>query len=397
VDALVLDWLSLGLRWTHLVVAIGWIGASLYFMWLDATIAAPARPREGVEGELWLVHSGGFYLVEKRRPAPAEMPATLHWFKWEAALTAITGFLLLSVVYYSRPAAYMVDPAVLAIAPGAAVALGIGLFAVAWVVYDVLWISPLARTHGRAVTALSWALLLAVAWGLCHVLSGRAAYLHVGAMMGIIMAVNVWVRVLPAQRQMIGAARAGRPADFTLGAVAKRRSTHNSYMTFPVIFTMFSNHYPGTYGHPLNWLVLWLLIAVGAGIRHAMILREHGRPAGWVWAPVAAALAALLYLTSPAWLTSSSASTAPVSFQTARSILDRRCLPCHSKQPTDDVFRVAPSNVTFDTPASIVAHADTIKLRTVTARTMPLANKTGMTDAERDLLGRWIDQGARLQ
>lgn len=390
-----LDWLNLGLRWFHLVVAIGWIGVSLYFMWLDAALTPPATPRPGVTGELWMVHSGGFYVVERRRLGPGEMPAVLHWFRWEAALTAISGLLLLAVVYYASPGAFLVDPAVSGISPGAAVILGLGVFAAAWVLYDLLWASRLGRDHARAAAVVSWLLLFAVAWGLCRVLSGRAAYVHVGGLLGVIMALNVWVRILPAQREMIAATREGRAPDGTLGARAKQRSTHNSYVTFPVIFTMLSNHYPGTYGHRLNWLVLWLLILLGAGVRHYWLGLEHRRRTGWVLVPVAAALLALVWLTRPA-VPVVSAAGARVPFPLARQIVAARCVSCHSASPTDDVFRVAPGGVVFDTPEQLRLRADAIRSRAVVLRNMPLANKTGMTEGERELLGRWIDQGARV-
>lgn len=390
------DWLNLGLRWFHLVVAIGWIGASLYFMWLDAAITPPAAPRPGVTGELWMVHSGGFYVVERRRLGPGEVPAVLHWFRWEAALTAVSGLLLLAVVYYASPAAFLVDPAVSRIAPGAAVALGLGTFAAAWLLYDLLWASRLGRDHAGATALVSWALLFAVAWGLCRILSGRAAYVHVGGLLGVIMALNVWVRILPAQRELIAATREGRTPDWTLGARAKQRSAHNSYVTFPVIFTMLSNHYPGTYSHPLNWLVLWLLILLGAGIRHYWIGLEHRRRTAWVLAPVAAALLAVMWLTRPA-APGVAAAGERVPFPVARQIVAARCVSCHSAAPTDEVFRVAPGGVVLDTPEQLRVRAEAIRSRAVVLRTMPLANKTGMTEDERALLGRWIDQGARIR
>lgn len=393
------EWLGLGLRWFHIVVGIGWIGASLYFMWLDAQLERPDPPRADVEGELWMVHSGGFYRVERRRVGPGAMPRTLHWFMWEAGLTGISGLLLLGLVYHLRGAAYLVDPAVSAISPAAASALALGVLVAAWVVYDRLWISPLAAGAARGATALSWALLVALTVGLCHVLSGRAAYIHVGATLGVIMVLNVWLRIIPAQREMIAATEAGRAPDVTLAARAKRRSTHNSYVTFPVVFTMFSNHYPMTYGHPLNWLVLLLLFVVGVGIRHAMIRAEHRRPAGpWTWGAVAASVGVLVWLTSAAWVGSPArAGATPASFDAARRIVAARCVSCHSAAPTDEVFRVAPGGITFDTPESLRRHAEAIRLRTVLSKTMPLANKTGMTDEERALLGRWIEEGARVE
>ena len=392
-DTLILDWLNLGLRWTHLIAGIGWIGTSLYFMWLDAALIRTDPPRGGVEGHAWLLHSGGFYLVERRKLPPGQLPSPIHWFKWEAAMTWLTGFPLLVLVYYMTGGVYLVDPAVSSITPGRAVLLGIAALALAWVVYDLVWTSPLARGRGLPAAILSWALLLAGVFGLTHVLSGRAAFFHTGALLGTIMVANVWMRIVPAQRDLIAAAEAGRTPDETLSRRAKQRSTHNSYVTFPVVFMMLSNHYPATYGHPLNWLILWLLIVVGAGARHVMIARERHRPADWWLLPVAAALAGVVFLTSPAWLGDRRRGER-VPFAAARAVIDRRCLSCHSERPTDDVFRAAPNGVTFETPESIRARAEPIRLRVVLTRTMPLANKTGMTDAERDLLGRWLDQGA---
>ena len=394
-DGLILDWLNIGLRWTHLIAGIGWIGTSLYFMWLDAALIRASSPDAKVEGHAWLLHSGGFYLVERRKLPPGQLPSPIHWFKWEAAMTWLTGFPLLVLVYYMTGGVYLVDPSVSSITPGRAVMLGVGALVVAWIVYDLVWTSPLARGRGTPAAILSWALLYAGAFGLTHVLSGRAAFIHTGAMLGTIMVANVWMRIVPAQRDLIAAAEAGRTPDETLSRRAKQRSTHNSYVTFPVIFTMLSNHYPATYGHPLNWLILWLLIVVGAGARHVMIARERHRPADWWLLPVAAALAAVVFLTSPAWLGGKRRGE-HVSFTAARAVIDRRCLSCHAEKPTDDVFRAAPNGVTFETPESIRSRAELIRTRVVLTRTMPLANKTGMTDAERDLLGRWLDQGAAI-
>jgi uncharacterized membrane protein len=391
-----LDWLNVGLRWTHLIAGIGWIGTSLYFMWLDAALTRPQPARPDVVGETWLLHSGGFYLVERRKLPPGQLPSPIHWFKWEAAMTWLTGFPLLVLVYYLTRGVYLVDPAVSAISPGAAVAVGIGTLVLGWAVYDLLWMSPLARGRARAAVIASWALLLAVVYALTHILSGRAAYLHVGAMLGTIMVANVWMRIVPAQKDLIAAATAGRTPDDRLSARAKQRSTHNSYVTFPVIFMMLSSHYPATYGHPLNWLILWLLIVVGAGVRHVMIAREKGRPADLWLVPVAAALVAAVYLTSPAWLDRTPRSGARVDFLVVKDVIERRCVSCHSHRPTDDVFRTAPNGVTFDTPESIRARAETIRARTVVLRNMPLANKTGMTDAERGLLASWLDAGAPI-
>ncbi|MGE0615850.1 MAG: urate hydroxylase PuuD [Bacteriovoracia bacterium] len=265
------EWLNLIFRWLHLIAGISWIGSSFYFMWLDSHIAAPENKddpaKENVAGELWMVHSGGFYLVQKRYLAPGQVPPVLHWFKWEATFTWITGFCLLAIVYYLSGGAYLVDTGISSISAGAATVLGIGLLVVGWFAYDLFWAHAF-KNHAKLGAAISFAALCGIAYYLCHTLSGRAAYLHVGALMGTLMMVNVWVRILPAQSAMIAATQAGKKADYSLGVRAKMRSIHNNYMTFPVLFIMLSNHFPSTYGHPYNWTILIGLMLAGAGVRH---------------------------------------------------------------------------------------------------------------------------------
>ncbi len=389
------DWANLLLRWAHFVAGIAWIGSSFYFIWLDRALTKPEHAKPGVEGDLWMVHSGGFYQVEKRRPGPGEVPPVLHWFKWEAMLTWITGIALLILVFYLG-SAYLLDPNVSRISRGAAIALGIGLIVLGWPMYDGLWRSPLARRPTIAA-AISLALLTAVTVLVCRLFSGRAAFMHVGALLGTIMVANVWERILPAQRQMLDATRAGRPADFTLGERAKQRSVHNSYMTFPVLFIMLSNHFPATYASPVNWLVLLLLCVAGAFVRHAMIGR--GRSARWALLPAALTLAGAMFFSTPkrAAARIPTATDSVPSFATVRSVIAQRCQPCHSQYQSDRTFGPAPGGVTFDTPESIARMAERIRVRAVETKTMPLANKTGITDAERDLLARWIAAGAPLR
>lgn len=400
-DANLLDWLNLLVRWAHLIAGIAWIGSSFYFIWLDSALESPATPKKGVEGELWMVHSGGFYQVEKRLIGPGEMPKTLHWFKWEATITWITGFFLLGLVYYMTGGAYLVDPAVAKLSPATATATGVGLLVAAWFVYDFLWQSRFAKNASGAATALSFALVAGVVYGLCHLFSGRGAFIHVGAMFGTLMVLNVWVRILPAQQQMIDATKLGLTPDFTLGQYAKRRSVHNSYMTFPVLFIMLSNHYPATYGHRLNWLVLGLLIFAGAGARHMMI--SKGPRAKWAIAPVAAVIIALIAMTAPVRMQVATAAAHPdaagpdhVSFGAARAVIAQRCLTCHSATQTDTTFGPLPGGASFDSPEKIRGLAARIRVRAIETKTMPLGNKTGMTEEERQLLAHWISQGARI-
>ena len=383
------DWANLLLRWTHFIAGIAWIGSSFYFIWLDRALTKPAAPRPGVEGDLWMVHSGGFYQVEKRRPGPGEIPPVLHWFKYEALFTWITGIALLVLVYYLT-GAYLLDPGVSRIGRGTAMAIGIGVLVVGWFVYDLLWRSPLARRERLAAT-ISLTLLALVSYGMCRVLSGRAAFMHVGSLLGTIMVANVWVRILPAQQQMLEATRAGRAADFTLGERAKVRSVHNSYMTFPLLFIMLSSHFPGTYANPQNWLVLLLLFFAGAAVRHAMI--GHGASSRWALVPAVLALAAAMFISTPK---GSAAQSAPP-FYAVRAVIEQRCQPCHSQYQSDRTFGPAPGGVTFDTPEGIARLAERIRVRAVETKTMPLANKTGMTDQERELLARWVAAGAPLR
>jgi len=391
------DWANLLLRWIHLIAGIGWIGSSFYFIWLDRALSAPppVRARPGVEGELWMVHSGGFYKVEKRRIGPGELPAVLHWFKWEALLTWVSGIALLVLVFYVS-GAYLLDPSVSRIGRGAATALGVGLLVAGWIVYDLVWRSRLADRGGGVATGISLALLAAATVVLCRLLSGRAAYMHVGALLGTVMVANVWMRILPAQREMIAATAAGRQPDLTLGERAKRRSVHNSYMTFPLLFIMLSNHYPATYASPFNWLILLLLIVFVAAARHVMI--ADGSSARWALAPAALALGAVVVLSAPPAARPAVAAVAP-RFADVRAVIDRRCLPCHSAYPTDSVFGRAPppAGVAFDTPEAVQRLAERIRVRAVETQTMPLANKTGMTPEERELLGRWVAAGAPLR
>ena len=390
------DWANLLLRWTHFIAGIAWIGSSFYFIWLDRALTRPEHAKPGVEGDLWMVHSGGFYQVEKRRPGPGEVPPVLHWFKWEAMLTWITGIALLILVFYLG-SAYLLDPTVARIGRGTAIALGIAVEILSWPVYDGLWRSPLARRPAVAAT-VSLALLTALTLLLCRVMSGRAAFMHVGAVLGTIMVANVWERIIPAQRQMVDATRTGRPADFTLGERAKQRSVHNSYVTFPVLFIMLSNHFPATYASPVNWLVLLLLFVAGASVRHAMIGR--GAASRWALVPAALALAGAMFLSTPKGAVAGASGTAADSlppFHAVRAVIAQRCQPCHSQYQSDRTFGPAPGGVTFDTPESITRLAERIRVRAVETRTMPLANKTGMTDAERALLARWIAAGALLR
>ena len=394
-----LEWLHLAARWIHVIAAIMWIGDSFLFMWMDRSLVAPSRPREGdVVGELWMVHSGGFYEVVKRRVlAPGEMPRTLHWFMWEAYTTWITGMLLLGIVYYFSGGVYLIDRSVSGLGLGAAIGISLGLLVAAWLVYDALWRSPLARSPALAA-GVGFALIVATSYGLTRIYPGRAAFIQLGAMLGTIMVTNVAHVIIPAQRAMVAATRAGRAADAALGVKAKQRSTHNHYLTLPVLFTMLSNHFPSTYGSRHAWLVLALLVITGTALKYVMNYRARSHPSV-VLAGAAALVAAVALTARPSPGTRAAASyrdAAPVAFAEVRAIIERRCLTCHATHPSNPSFPQPPSGIVLEDPRRIQSLAPRIQVRAVETRTMPLGNLTGMTDEERATLGAWVAQGARI-
>ncbi len=287
------EWLHLVLRWTHVLAAISWIGNSFYFMWLDRTLEPPVPADERVTGTLWMVHSGGFYRIEKRLLGAGEVPPVLHWFKWEAFITATSGLALLVLVYHWG--GLVLDSGETTLGPWSAFGLAIGVLAAGWFAYDALWLSPLAKNPAVGIT-LSYLLVVGATWALGHVYSGRATFLHIGAMLGTIMVTNVWARILPAQREMIAAAQAGRARDMTLAKRAKQRSVQNSYMTLPVVFLMLSPHFPTTYGHRHAWLILAVAGLAGGAFRHYMIVPN--RRTIWLAVGAVAALAALAVWTA---------------------------------------------------------------------------------------------------
>ncbi|HUP57566.1 MAG TPA: urate hydroxylase PuuD [Bdellovibrionota bacterium] len=397
------EWISYLTRWTHLIAGISWIGSSFYFMWLDSSLEEPddaARARNpDLEGSLWMTHSGGFYEVQRKRIGPGRMPKVLHWFKYEALFTWISGVFLLSIAYHVNAAGFMVDPSVSSVTPGQAVPLSVALIIASWFLYDSIWQFLGGRRPGIA-TAFSVFLAGGIAVAFCHLLAGRAAFIHFGALLGTWMVANVWVRILPAQQKMIDATAEGRAPDLALSAQAKRRSVHNTYMTFPVLFMMISNHYPHVTSGSLNWINLLLLTVLGASIRHVMVAKEG--EGAWAAAPALGSLLALGLVSSglgrvPLDGVTSAADAAPVHFKTAHSIITSRCVACHAEKPAIATYGPSPGGVRFDSPERIKSYAERIKFRAVLTRTMPLANQTGITDEERRTLGAWVDQGAKLE
>ena len=392
-DPYITDWLNLLTRWLHVIAGIVWIGSSFYFIALDNHLRPPRDEHEreaGIGGETWEIHGGGFYNIKKYLVAPRVLPETLHWFKWEAYTTWLSGFALMIVLYYLNADTYLIDKSVADLSTGEAVAISIGLLAAAWLVYDVL--CRVLASRPLVLAAVLLGSITLAAWGIGQLFSARAMYLQIGAMLGTIMVGNVFFVIIPAHWELVRAKQAGRDPDPAANARAKLRSVHNNYLTLPVVFTMLSNHFPFTYGHSYSWLILVVLLVIGAWVRHFFNLRHMGRT---VWAiPVTAALAiaVLAILIRPQ--TESAAGTPSVPFTQVAQIVEQRCAACHSQNPTK--VDVAPRGIKLDTPEEIKAQASAIEQQAVQTQAMPLGNVTGMTGAERDLLGRWIAQGARI-
>ncbi|HSC72910.1 MAG TPA: urate hydroxylase PuuD [Gaiellaceae bacterium] len=389
-DQYTTDWLNLLTHWLHVIAAIAWIGSSFYFIALDNHLRPPRDAEEGVGGESWEIHGGGFYRIHKYKVAPEELPEPLHWFKWEAYTTWLSGFTLLVILYYFHADTYLIDKSIADLSVWEAIVISIGLLVTAWLVYD-----GLCRVLGSRQLVLAAVLLVLItlaAWGISHLFSGRATYIQVGAMIGTMMVGNVFFVIIPAHRELVRAKEAGREPDPVWNERAKLRSVHNNYLTLPVVFTMLSNHFPFTYGHSYSWLILVVLLVIGAWVRHFFNLRHTGRT---VWAiPVSAAIAiaVLAILIRPQ--SESTAGTAPVPFATVKGIIDQRCTACHSQHPT--LVSEAPLGLSLDTPQEIQRYAPDVKGMAVDSTAMPLGNVTKMTKEERRLLGRWIDQGARI-
>jgi uncharacterized membrane protein len=380
------DWLDLGLRWLHVVAGIVWIGTSFYFVALDNHLGRPRVEEEGVAGESWEIHGGGFYRISKYRVAPAELPEPLHWFKWEAYTTWLSGFGLLVVLYYWNAETYLIDKSVADIPVAAAVGVSLIGLAAAWVVYDL---ACMVFESDVIVGLLLLAIVVGSAYGAGEVFSGRAAYLQVGAMLGTIMAANVLFNIIPAHWELIRAKEAGREPDPAPGLEAKRRSVHNNYLTLPVVFTMISNHFAFTYEHEHAWAVLVALVLIGAWIRHFFNLRHAGRTEWFI--PVTAVAAAVVLAIAIRPDEGGGAPGGRVDEAKAAAIVQQRCVPCHSQNPTREGFDAPPGGIVLETREQIVDQANAVEEQAVRTKAMPLGNVTGMTDEERETLGTWLD------
>ena len=390
--AFAIDWLNLLVRWAHLIAGIAWIGTSFYFIALDLSLRRRDGTAPGVTGEAWEVHGGGFYRVEKYAVAPPSLPEHLAWFKWEAYLTWMTGFVLLVVQFYFDANAWLIDPGVMALEPWQAIGISVASLAAGWLVYDGLCRSPLAR-NTPALAAVVYVLVVAAAWGYSEVFSGRSALVHAGAFIGTLMAFNVFAVIIPNQKKVTAALLAGESPDPRFGETGKQRSVHNTYLTLPVLVLMVSGHYPMLTGHPHAWLLVALIIAGGGAARHLLVHVEVGtalRSVAWTVPIVALALAASVWLTLPATSDRGRAPAGGVSDTEALDITRTHCASCHSQRPTNPAFPIAPKNMVLATTDDLRRYASLIDLQTVQNRVMPLGNMTGMTDAERERLGAWL-------
>ena len=396
-EAYIVEWLNILARWLHFITGIAWIGSSFYFVWLDnhlQAVADPADDAKGVGGEVWSVHGGGFYHAQKYKVAPAELPETLHWFKWEAYTTWMSGMFLLALIYWYGAEVYLIDRSVAELSSPAAVGISIAFLAGGWIVYDLLCKSPL----GKDDDILGGVLLVLIgilAWGLCQLYSGRGAYIHFGAVIGTIMVANVFFVIIPGQREMVNAASRGEEPAPGPGIRAKQRSVHNTYFTLPVLFVMISNHYAMTYGHEYNWLILIAISLAGALIRVYFVARHKGRAS-----PVSIIVAVLiLFAVAAAIAPKSKAASAGggVDFAQVRSVIVERCTVCHSSTPTHAAFPAAPGGVMFDNDDQIVEDAFRIHQQTVITRVMPIGNLTQITEAERVIIDQWYQSGATAE
>ncbi|KRP67494.1 urate hydroxylase PuuD [Pseudomonas orientalis] len=424
-EAHLLEWLNLSVRWVHMITGVAWIGASFYFVWLENNLNR-VNPKSGLAGDLWAIHGGGIYHLEKYKLAPPSMPDNLHWFKWEAYFTWMSGVALLCVVFYWNPTLYLLAPGS-TLSGTEGVLLGIVSLFAGWFIYSFLCDSALGK-RPALLGLILFVLLIATAYGFSKVFSGRGAYLHVGAVIGTIMVGNVFRIIMPAQRALVAAIAENRTPDPALPAKGLLRSRHNNYFTLPVLFIMISNHFPSTYGSQYNWLILAGIAVAAVLVRHYFNTRHNSQKYAWTLPVGALAMISLAYVTGPkpapevakapaaieyqplpetalggglkpAAPAAPAAEPAPAQagtdFGQVHHVIEQRCTVCHSAKPTSPLFSTAPAGVMFDTPEQIQQQAARIQAQAVASQIMPLGNITQMTQQERDLIGTWINQGAR--
>lgn len=391
-DPYINEWLNLVIRFAHLITGIAWVGASFYFVWLDNHLQTPPQEKadKGIGGDLWAIHGGGFYEVAKYKLAPPKMPATLHWFKWEAYTTWITGFLLLSLMFYVGAESYLIDKRVADLTQWQAIGLGLGSIVVGVGIYELLVRTKL-RNHGIILGLILFVVATALSYGLTQVFSARGAYMHMGAIIGTIMAGNVFFGIMPSQRALVKAVEEGKSPDPAYGLNAKVRSTHNTYTTLPIIFIMISNHYPMTFNHSANWLVLMAIILITAAVRQYFVLRHFGKQKPLILVASVVATVVLAVAIAPRSVEISAEQLKQVVTDSqVTQIIEQRCGTCHAENPTDDIFTIAPAGLVFSNIDTIKQWGPRIQARVIDAKDMPFMNKTEMTDEERNQLALWL-------
>ena len=398
ISPLLFDWLDLIVRWIHVIVGIAWIGTSFYFNWLDSRLDKEID-KENIEGELWSVHSGGFYNIHKLKEPPKKFPKELHWFKWEAYTTWISGFVLLIIVYYLNAEGLMIDKNVNDITPFTAIIISIIFLISSWFLYDLLCKSKLLN-QTALFTTICFIISVIVCYFLTKIYGSRAAYIHVGASLGTIMALNVFRVIIPSQKNMVNAALSNQKPDMSMANSAKTRSIHNNYMTLPVLFIMISAHYPFTYGHKYNWLILALISIIGALVRHYFNLRNKKQYKPWILPVAAIGMVLLIFYTALPKIISNQdnavLSTEKISFVEINNIIKYRCGVCHAKNPTTEGIASPPKGIVFDSVEDILKNLSIIQAQAVDSDAMPPGNMTGITQQEREKLLLWIQQGANI-
>ena len=392
-----LDWLDLIVRWIHIIVGIAWIGTSFYFNWLDSKLDRSII-KDDIEGELWSVHSGGFYNINKLKGPPKQFPKELHWFKWEAYTTWISGFVLLIIVYYLNSESILIDKKINDISTFTAIIISVTFLLGSWFIYDFLCKSKLINnTFTFSLICLILASLLS--YVLTKIYGSRAAYIHVGACLGTIMAANVFQVIIPSQKNMVNSALENKKPDLKKGISAKNRSIHNNYITLPVLFIMISSHFPFTYGHKYNWLILILISIIGASVRHYFNLKNKKQHKIWILPAAAIGMICLsLYVSIPKINKNIDNNNLNeiISFNEVNNIIKYRCGVCHASKPTFDGFDEAPLGIIFDSPEDILNNIDKIKAQSIDSDIMPPGNLTGMTKDERNKINSWIIQGTKI-
>ena len=400
-----LDWANLLLRWVHVITAIAWIGSSFYFVFLDSSLTPPEDEdlkKQGVLGELWALHGGGFYHPVKFAGAPPKLPQHLHWFYWESYSTWLTGFSLFTVSYLYSASTYLIDKSKMDWGPAMAISAALGFLVVFWLLYDAICRSLGQRKNGDALVGAGVLVLVCVAsWLACHLFAGRAAFLLVGAMIATAMSANVFFWIIPGQRAMVAEIKAGQPVNPIHGKRGKQRSVHNTYFTLPVIFAMLSGHYSFTWSHPQNWIILILMMFAGAAIRQFFVMRHgyklgrNGNPISYALVGIAVLIGTIIWL-RPAPVVAAAApapgtaAAMPVSYATLQPVLEQRCYSCHGAQ-------LQMKNMRVDSPELVKQHAQAIYQQVVVQKLMPMNNATGLTDEERALIGRWYQAGASVE